>query len=256
MASTFRYDCVAGGGPIRNARSAISTWSASRSASEYTATVGMPSSRHVRITRTAISPRFATRTRTFATRLARSSAPGGPLAELPVAVPLRGQLPPRTPQGHNRASPPGGQWMLGQDSLEHAVRASGIAVPPVFLEETGSTSVEARALADAGAPEWTLVAAGHQTAGRGRMGRRWTSAPGRALLFSAVLRPALSPEDAAVISLLAATEMAAACGRVAGVEVRSEWPNDLVAGVKRKVGGVLTESAIADDAIDYLVLGI
>jgi BirA family biotin operon repressor/biotin-[acetyl-CoA-carboxylase] ligase len=146
--------------------------------------------------------------------------------------------------------------MLGQDSLEHAVRASGIAVPPVFLEETGSTSVEARALADAGAPEWTLVAAGHQTAGRGRMGRRWTSAPGRALLFSTVLRPALSPEEAAVISLLAATEMAAACGRVAGVEVRSEWPNDLVAGMNRKVGGVLTESAVVDATIDYLVLGI
>jgi BirA family transcriptional regulator, biotin operon repressor / biotin---[acetyl-CoA-carboxylase] ligase len=146
--------------------------------------------------------------------------------------------------------------MLGQDSLERAVRASGVAVTPVFLEETGSTNLEARALADAGAPEWTLVAAGHQTAGRGRMGRRWTSAPGRSLLFSMVLRPALPPDDATVISLLAASEMAAACGRVAHVEVASEWPNDLVAGMNRKVGGILTESAVADDAIDYLVLGI
>jgi BirA family biotin operon repressor/biotin-[acetyl-CoA-carboxylase] ligase len=146
--------------------------------------------------------------------------------------------------------------MLGQDSLERAVRASGIAVPPVFLEETGSTNLEARALADAGAPEWTLVAAGHQTAGRGRMGRRWTSVPGRSLLFSLVLRPALPPDDATVISLLAATEMAAACGRVAGVDVLSEWPNDLVAGMNRKVGGILTESAVVDGTIDYLVLGV
>jgi BirA family biotin operon repressor/biotin-[acetyl-CoA-carboxylase] ligase len=146
--------------------------------------------------------------------------------------------------------------MLGQDSLERAVRASGIAVPPVFLEETGSTNLQARALADAGAPEWTLIAAGHQTAGRGRMGRRWTSVPGRSLLFSMVLRPALSPADATVISLLAAAEMAAACVRVAKVEVAAEWPNDLVSGMNRKIGGILTESAVSEDTIDYLVLGV
>jgi BirA family biotin operon repressor/biotin-[acetyl-CoA-carboxylase] ligase len=144
---------------------------------------------------------------------------------------------------------------VGQDSLERAVRASGIEVPPVFLVATGSTNIEARALADAGAPEWTVVSAGHQTAGRGRMGRRWMSAPGRSLLFSLVLRPTLPPDDAAVISLLAAAEMAAACRRVAGVEVVSEWPNDLLAG-RRKVGGILTETAIADEKIEYLVLGM
>ena len=146
--------------------------------------------------------------------------------------------------------------MLGQDSLERAVRASGIAVPPVFLEETGSTNLEARAMAESGAPEWTLVAAGHQTAGRGRMGRRWTSVPERSLLFSMVLRPALPPDDATVISLLAASEMAAACGSIAGVEVTSEWPNDLVAGMNRKVGGILTEAEVVDGTIEYLVLGV
>ena len=146
--------------------------------------------------------------------------------------------------------------MLGQDSLERAVRAAGISVPPVFLEETASTNLDARALANQGAPEWTVVAAGHQTAGRGRMGRSWTSVAGGSLLFSMVLRPALTPEQATVISLLAAAEMAAACGRVAGVEVASEWPNDLVAGMDRKVGGILTESAIVGETIDHVVLGV
>ena len=146
--------------------------------------------------------------------------------------------------------------MLGQDSLERAVRAAEIDVPPVFLQETGSTNVEARALADAGAPEWTLVAAGHQTAGRGRMGRRWASVPGRALLFSVVLRPALPPDEATVISLLAAAEMVAICRGVAGVEVASDWPNDLVVGMSRKIGGILPESAIVGDNLDFLVLGV
>lgn len=145
--------------------------------------------------------------------------------------------------------------MLGQDRLERAVRASGIDAPPLFLEETGSTNVEARALADAGAPEWTLVSAGHQTAGRGRLGRTWMSAPGRSLLFSLVLRPTLPPDEAAVISLLAASEMAMACRRLAGVELLSKWPNDLIAG-GRKLGGILTESAIADGKLDYLVVGM
>jgi BirA family biotin operon repressor/biotin-[acetyl-CoA-carboxylase] ligase len=145
--------------------------------------------------------------------------------------------------------------VLGQDSLERAVSASGIAIPPVFLEQTGSTNVEARSLAEAGAPEWTVVAAGHQTAGRGRMGRRWMSVPGRSLLFSLVLRPTIPPEDSAMISLLAASEMAAACGRVAEVEVVSEWPNDLMARL-RKVGGILTETALVDDMVGYFVLGV
>ncbi|HEV8572131.1 MAG TPA: biotin--[acetyl-CoA-carboxylase] ligase [Actinomycetota bacterium] len=144
---------------------------------------------------------------------------------------------------------------MGQDGLERAVRASGIRVPPMFLEETGSTNLEARALAEAGAPEWTLVGAGHQTAGRGRMGRRWMSAPGRSLLFSVVLHPMLPPDDAAVVSLLAASEMAAACRNVAGVEVVSEWPNDLIAG-RRKVGGILTETALKGKGVEFLVLGV
>lgn len=144
---------------------------------------------------------------------------------------------------------------MSQDSLELAVRAAGMNVPSVFLDVTGSTNTEARALADAGAPEWTVVAAGHQTAGRGRMGRRWDSSPGKALLFSVVLRPPLGPEDASVLSLLAAAEMSAACGKVAGVEVVSKWPNDLVAR-GGKVGGILTEAAVVEGKVEHLVVGI
>src|SRR5688572_21668786 len=60
--SPRRYDLAAGPGPSTNASSAKATCKASRSASEYTATASIPSSRSVRMTRTAISPRLATRT--------------------------------------------------------------------------------------------------------------------------------------------------------------------------------------------------
>jgi BirA family transcriptional regulator, biotin operon repressor / biotin---[acetyl-CoA-carboxylase] ligase len=145
--------------------------------------------------------------------------------------------------------------MLTEDSLLEAVRAAGIEVPPRYAEVTGSTSADALALAENGAPEWTLVAAGHQTAGRGRRGRSWAAAPGRALLFSIVLRPAAQATQVPILSLLAAERLAAACVDLTGVEVRCKWPNDLVVG-DRKLAGILPEAAVSDGEVRHLVIGI
>jgi len=94
------------------------------------------------------------------------------------------------------------------------------------LGSVGSTQDVAREL-DIGA----VVVAEHQTAGRGRLDRRWEAPPGTALLASFVLAP--SP----VLSLAAGVAAAEACG--AGV--RLKWPNDLLIG-DRKVGGILVET--------------
>lgn len=136
-----------------------------------------------------------------------------------------------------------------------AVQQAGITAPSRFFDQTGSTNSEARSLAERGAPEWTVVAAGHQTAGRGRMGRSWASAPGKALQFSLVLPPQLVPADAPLAALLAAVEMADACLDVAGVRVVSKWPNDLLAS-ERKLGGILLEAKVSSGALEYLILGI
>ena len=145
--------------------------------------------------------------------------------------------------------------MLGQDSLEEAVRRAGSDVPPRFLPETASTNAVALALAEEGAPEWTVVAAGHQTAGRGRLGRSWASAPGRSLLFSVVLRPPLPPDRASLVSLLAATAMVDAIPGPSDEPVRAKWPNDLLVG-ERKVGGILPEARVEAGRLVHLVLGI
>jgi BirA family transcriptional regulator, biotin operon repressor / biotin---[acetyl-CoA-carboxylase] ligase len=142
--------------------------------------------------------------------------------------------------------------VLGQDSLEHAVRAAGIDVPPVWLEETGSTNAETRALADRGAQPWTVVAAGHQTAGRGRLGRSWSDAPGKALMFSVLLRPDLTGQDTPLVALLAAVEMIAAMPTTA---VRAKWPNDLMVG-DRKLGGVLSEARLVEGRPEHVVVGV
>ena len=64
-----------------------------------------------------------------------------------------------------------------------------------YHDEIESTNVEARALAMKGAPEGTVVVAEAQTAGRGRLGRRWTSPAGKGLLFSCLLYTSPSPRD-------------------------------------------------------------
>jgi BirA family biotin operon repressor/biotin-[acetyl-CoA-carboxylase] ligase len=140
---------------------------------------------------------------------------------------------------------------LGQDSLRRAVLAAGIDVEPRWLEETGSTNTDALRMAEAGAPEWTVVATGHQTTGRGRLGRAWSDVPGSSLLVSVLLRPKLEPESAPLLSLLAAVAMIEASGLPG---MRSKWPNDLVVG-DRKLGGILAEAAIADGAVRHVVVG-
>ena len=145
--------------------------------------------------------------------------------------------------------------MTDEDSLARAVGAAGIDAPPVWKDVTGSTNDDAMVLAEDGAPEWTVAAAGHQTAGRGRRGRSWASVPGKALLFSVILRPEIPPDRVPVLSLLAAESMAAACEDVAAVEVRCKWPNDLVVG-ERKVAGILPEASVTGGRLRHVVMGI
>lgn len=146
--------------------------------------------------------------------------------------------------------------LLSEAELERALAAAGLHAPVRFDEVTGSTNATALELAEAGTPEWTLVAAGHQTEGRGRMGRTWVDRPGAALMFSFVLRPTrLDPKQAGLIALLTGWAMATAIREVAGVEVRCKWPNDLLLG-DAKVCGILAESAVSGDHIRHMVVGL
>ena len=145
---------------------------------------------------------------------------------------------------------------LSEASLRRALRDAGLPDGHVRYDEaTGSTNATALAWARDGAPEWALAAAGHQTAGRGRLGRTWVSRPGQALLFSFVLRPALRPERAVLLTLLAGAAMAEACAGASGREAACKWPNDLLVG-EAKVGGILTEAAVAEGRIDHVVVGV
>jgi BirA family biotin operon repressor/biotin-[acetyl-CoA-carboxylase] ligase len=138
--------------------------------------------------------------------------------------------------------------------LERALTLAGVSAPVHWHEVTGSTNALAADLAEAGAPQWTLVGAGHQTAGRGRLGRTWVDRPGGALMTSLVLRPAVAPEALGLLTLLAGVAWAEAARESSGLDVRCKWPNDLLVG-ESKAGGVLASSSVAAREVRWVVIG-
>ena len=112
--------------------------------------------------------------------------------------------------------------------------------PHRHFRSTDSTNTRARELAEGGAPHGTVVTAAEQSEGRGRQGRGWTAPPGKALLYSAILRPLDRRHLLLPLAVpLAVCEVAEELE--AGVECRVKWPNDVwVEG--RKLAGVLIEA--------------
>jgi BirA family biotin operon repressor/biotin-[acetyl-CoA-carboxylase] ligase len=145
--------------------------------------------------------------------------------------------------------------MMTQHTVEAAAEAAALGAPAHFFDRTGSTNAELTRLAEEGAPEWTLVVAGDQDEGRGRLGRTWVSTPGSSLLMSVLVRPQVSPAAAPIVTLAVGACMARALQVACGVEVRCKWPNDLMVG-DRKVGGVLIEAKVQDDRLLHAVIGV
>jgi BirA family biotin operon repressor/biotin-[acetyl-CoA-carboxylase] ligase len=123
----------------------------------------------------------------------------------------------------------------------------------VSLDTVGSTNDEASRLADAGAPEGTVVWSREQTGGRGRRGRRWASPVGN-LYTSTILRPACPAAQAAELGFVAALAVADMVPE--GRQTRVKWPNDvLVDG--GKIAGILLESAVGETGrVLHVVAGI
>jgi BirA family transcriptional regulator, biotin operon repressor / biotin---[acetyl-CoA-carboxylase] ligase len=116
---------------------------------------------------------------------------------------------------------------------------------------TDSTNTRARELAEAGAPGGAVVTAHEQTAGRGRQGRVWTAPEGKALLYSAVLRPL--DERHLLLPLSVPLALCAAAETLRpGTECQVKWPNDVwLEG--RKLAGILIEAKPQEQ---WAVIGI
>lgn len=144
---------------------------------------------------------------------------------------------------------------LGELELRPLLGTHDLGQVVHWYEEVGSTNDVAKELAEAGALHGEVVVAEHQTAGRGRRGRGWSSPPRRNLYLSVILRPDLPPARAPELTLLASVAVCQAV-RQAGIPGAAiKWPNDVLAG-GRKLAGVLTEMAAEVERVQWLVLGV
>jgi BirA family transcriptional regulator, biotin operon repressor / biotin---[acetyl-CoA-carboxylase] ligase len=139
--------------------------------------------------------------------------------------------------------------------LDPGIETLRLGKTVVFRQVTGSTNEDLWKLAERGAAEGTAVLAEAQEAGRGRRGRRWESPSGRNLYLSVLLRPALPPWEATLITLLGAVEVCRTIEELFGLEARIKWPNDVLL-TGRKVAGILAEMQAEQEAIRFLILGI
>jgi BirA family biotin operon repressor/biotin-[acetyl-CoA-carboxylase] ligase len=134
--------------------------------------------------------------------------------------------------------------------------ALGRAWPPGWtvehVAETGSTNADLLAGA-ADRPDRSVLFADHQTAGKGRLDRRWDAPPGANLLVSMLFHDV--PAQPSELTRRVALAAVAACRELVGVEVRLKWPNDLLVD-DRKLAGILAERAASGDVIVGLGLNV
>lgn len=143
---------------------------------------------------------------------------------------------------------------LSQTAIEQALTGT-FGRPLRFFEEVGSTNTEASAWASQGAPEGALVVTNHQTRGRGRWGRSWSSSPGKLLQFSLVLRPRMPADRLGLVTTALGVACAEAIEGLCGLEPSIKWPNDVRLG-GRKLAGILVETELSGTSVDVVIAGM
>lgn len=126
-----------------------------------------------------------------------------------------------------------------------------------WFDTIDSTNTRAKEMAAQGAPHGTVLIAGHQTAGRGRLGRTFQSPAGLGVYMSVILRPNCPPEQLMHLTCASAVAMCDAVAEASGTRPGIKWTNDLVME-KRKIAGILTELSLQPKTglVDYAIVGV
>jgi len=144
--------------------------------------------------------------------------------------------------------------VLNGPVLEQRLNTHLLGRPCIVLDTVDSTNSEAMRRAGAGAPEGLIVLTDTQTAGRGRLQRRWHAWPEHTLTMSVLLRPPLTPEKIPQISLLTAVALYDALSPLAS-DIRIKWPNDILYH-GRKMAGILIEMRAEPGRVQAVVVGM
>lgn len=145
--------------------------------------------------------------------------------------------------------------LLSPSEVKPILRTKWMGKTIHHFQTIDSTNSEAYQLALTGAKEGEVVIAESQKKGRGRLGRHWFSPPFLNLYLSVILRPQIPPQQASIITLMAAVATAEAIEKFSGLKPSIKWPNDILLR-SRKVAGLLNEIHSEMDRIHFVVLGI
>ena len=142
---------------------------------------------------------------------------------------------------------------LRPEEIKNGLRTRRIGREIRFYPTVDSTNLEAKRLAQQGAPDGLIVVAEEQGKGRGRLERSFFSPAGKGIWFSVILRPDFLPQEAPKCTLLSAVAVAQAAEDF-GMKVGIKWPNDVLAA-GRKLVGILTEMSAEMERIHYVIIG-
>jgi len=144
---------------------------------------------------------------------------------------------------------------LDQDIIIKGLGRSVFSGNFIFHRKVESTNTLAKELALKGATHGTLVLAEEQTAGKGRLDRKWLSRGNENLLFTILLRPALKADNIFPLTMILATSAIDTIKEMTGLNVLIKWPNDLYIR-RKKLAGILTEFSVKDSFVEYVILGL
>jgi BirA family biotin operon repressor/biotin-[acetyl-CoA-carboxylase] ligase len=123
-----------------------------------------------------------------------------------------------------------------------------------YFDEVDSTMDIARELARNQCPHFTVVIAGRQKEGRGRLKRSWMSSEG-GLYFTVVVRPKIPPALSSRVNLAASMILAQTLRNMFNINAMVKWPNDVLIDGK-KISGILSEMEAEIDRVSFISIGI
>jgi len=156
--------------------------------------------------------------------------------------------------GYNILSTPSGYQLIDSPDVLYSWEFPDREARVHYFSELSSTMDTAKELARKNCPDFTVVIAGRQTSGRGRLSRQWVSDDG-GLYFTMVLRPDIPVALSSRMNFLASLTMAGVLREMYQIEAAVKWPNDILVK-ERKLSGMLSELEAEADRVFFINIGM
>jgi BirA family biotin operon repressor/biotin-[acetyl-CoA-carboxylase] ligase len=156
--------------------------------------------------------------------------------------------------GYQISTTSGGYRLIRSPDILFPWEYQGDAANVLYFPEVTSTMDIARDQARKNCPDLTVVIAGRQTKGRGRLKRRWLSDDG-GLYFTMVLRPPIPVQLSFRVNFLASLTLACVIREMLQIDAMVKWPNDILVD-DRKISGMLSELEAEADRVFFISIGI